>query len=524
MTADDGARARADSWDRIGADALADGTGRIAELAGVATALVRNLGSHVQALVEDVTDDSLEVAREAEALFELARDQVDGARELVRAAPRVARVVGEGVAIAARYRIQGALGGARAGLAGEAPSSLERLHRRSARRVRRLCTELRGGVLKLGQFASTRMDLLPEAWVAELSKLQDRVPPLPAWAVTRRLDEAWGPTWGPDADTRLSSFEPEPLAAASLAQVHGATLADGTPVALKLLVPGIEDVVDADLAALRVLLPAIRDLVPQVDLETLGAELARAVRRELDLEAEAEAAEAMGRAFAGDPDVIVPRVHHEACGRGVLVLERIEGERLLDFLDGCRARGEAGARDRDRIFEILIRSLCEQILVHGLFQGDPHPGNFLVVPGTDGPRLALLDFGCVERYDATLQRQYAGLATAILARDEVRMAALFAEMGFRSRDEDPSALRSYAEMFMEAFREEGGGALAFDHRAHIERVVELTRANPIAEVPPHFVLLGRVFATVGGLLLHYRPQIRLAGVLRPSLATALRTG
>ena len=164
---------------------------------------------------------------------------------------------------------QGLLDQAREGLVGEPPAGLERLHRRSARRLRVLCEELRGGVLKLGQFASTRMDLLPDAYVEELSKLQDRVPPVATAEVTARMDRELGPDWR----HRFGSFECAPLAAASLAQVHGATLTDGTPVAVKLLVPGIEDVVEADLAAMRILVPTLADLLPRVDLTTLLAAL-----------------------------------------------------------------------------------------------------------------------------------------------------------------------------------------------------------------------------------------------------------
>lgn len=510
MTLDD-ARAR-------GEDAFADAAGRLAELAGVAGALVRNVAVHVEALVDDVMDDSAEVAREAEALYGSARGRIDDAREVVRAAPRLARVVSEGLGIVARYRVHGALETARSEWTGEPRADRSRLHARSARRVRRLCEALRGGTLKLGQFASSRVDLLPPEWTAELSKLQDRVEPLPTADVATRLGETLGPDWR----GRFASFEIAPLAAASLAQVHGATLADGTPVAVKLLVPGIEEAVEADLAALRILLPTLRDLLPRIDLETFTDELTRSVRRELDLEAEAAAARELRAAFASDPDVIVPRVHPEASGPGVLVLERIEGERLVDFLDACEARGEAGLRDRDRVFAILIRSFCAQVLVHGIFQGDAHPGNFRVVPGPDGPRLALLDFGCVERYDAPLRRRYAALALAILARDEAGMAEGFAALGFQSRTPDPEALQAYAERFLAVFREDTPIARAPDRGAQVRRILELTEANPIVEVPGHFVLLGRVFASLGGLLLRYQPRIELSAILRPELAAALR--
>lgn len=496
-------------------DLWVEGAERVAELA---SALVRTVGHHVRALVEDVADDSIDVAREAEALYESARDRVGDAREAVRAAPRLTRVVSEGFTLLARHRVGRAVSAARSELTGRPADSTDALHRHSARRLRLLCEELRGGVLKLGQFVSTRGDLLPEPYLSELSKLQDRVPALPAEAVTWRLEDELGPDWG----HRFASFEPVPLAAASLAQVHGATLADGTPVAVKLLVPEIEAIVEADLAALRVLAPNLRGLLHRIDLDTLVGELARSVGRELDLEAEADAARELRRAFADDPDVIVPEVHGDASARGVLVMERIDGERLTDFLDACETRGEAGARDRDRVFEILVRSFCEQVLVHGIFQGDPHPGNFLVVPGPDGPRVALLDFGCIERYDEPTRQRYAALALATLARDEARMVELFAEIGFRSRDGGAEGLQAYAELFLSAFREGMRLDTDVDHGAQVERILELTDANPIAEIPGHFVLLGRVFASLGGLIVRYGPDIRLSALLRPGLAASLR--
>ncbi len=499
-------------------DLFAEAAGRVAEIAGVATSLVRNVAGHVEALVEDVVDDSLDVAREAEDLYDSARTRIDDAAELFRAAPRITRVASEFLSILARYRVHGALDAARSEWTGEPRSDLSRLHRRSARRARRMAEELRGGVLKLGQFASTRMDLLPTEWTRELSKLQDRVKPLPASEITARLARELGEDWR----GQFRDFEAAPIAAASLAQVHRATLADGTPVAVKVLVPDIEATLEADLVAMRTLLPTLRDLLPRVDLDTLIEELAASIRREVDLGAEAAAVAEMREAFRDDPDVIVPAPHPEASSRGVLVLDLVEGERLVDFLDGCAARGEAGARDRDRVCQILIRTLCSQVLVHGLFQGDPHPGNFLVAPGPEGPRLVLLDFGCVERYEPALRRSYAQLAMAILARNTEGMVAGFAGLGFRSRDGGTEGLDAYAELFLSAFRDGTNLEEEMDHGEQIARILELTEANPIAEIPGHFVLLGRMFASVGGLLLHYRPRIELAGILRPELASALR--
>ena len=161
------------------------------------------------------------------------------------------------------------------------------------------------------------------------------------------------------------------------------------------------------------------------------------------------------------------------------------------------------------------------MLEHGLLHADPHPGNFLVIDGADGPRLALLDFGCVQAYPAERRRAYAGLCVAVLAGDTARMAELFAAMGFATRDGDEAALRAFADLLLEAFRADTDRPLAtIEPGAALERILRLTRDNPIVAVPPDFVLLGRVFATLGGLLMRYRPQINLFQILLPFVLRA----
>jgi ubiquinone biosynthesis protein len=395
--------------------------------------------------------------------------------------------------------------------------ALERLHERGAERIYRLCVELRGGVLKLGQLASSRMDLLPHAYVAALSRLQDRVPPVSREHMAARLRDELG---APPREV-FAAFEDEPLAAASLAQVHAARLADGTEVAVKALVPGIEEIVAADLAALRIAVPALGDLLAWVDLATVVDELERTLNSELDYAGEARHAAAFAACFAGDDEIVVPRVHLERSTRRVLVMDRIHGERLTDYLDRCEARGAEGEADRDRIVSILLRAFCDQVLHHGLMQADPHPGNFLVVEGGDGPRLALLDFGCVRAYPPERRRAYADLALSVLAGSPARTAELLAAAGFSSRDGHPAALHVFAEMMLEAFRENATfDASAIDPGARLERFLELTRENPIAAIPEDFVLLARVFAALGGLLLRYRPRVNLFQILVPRLAAA----
>lgn len=486
------------------ADALTAGAGLVGRLLG-----------RVERLAADAARDADRVAGDASSLWQALTARLEELDRAVRGAPRFARVAGELLRLVATYRWHAAVRVPFAAVFRESPET-EALHQRNAERLYALCVELRGGVLKIGQFVSTRVDLLPDAYATALGRLQDRVPPAPARAIVRRLARELGP----DAADRFASFDPEPLAAASLAQVHAATLADGTPVAVKVQLPGIERLIETDLAALQATAPALRDLLP-FDVETFAAELSRAVRAELDYRAEAEHATAFAALFAGDADLVVPRVHHEHSTRRVLVLQRLEGARLTDYLDACEERGAAGAADRDRLFATLIRCVCAQVLEHGLVHADPHPGNFLVLDGAAGPRLALLDFGCVQAYPPARRAAYARLCLAVLGGDGAAMAEQFAAMGFATRDGDDAALRAFADLFLAAFRADTDRPLeALEPDAMMRRILHLTRDNPIVAVPGDFVLLGKVFASLGGLLMRYRPQVNLFQILTPYVLRA----
>ncbi len=485
-----------------------------ARVVGASGGLAARVLGNVDRLVGDVLGDATAVAADAQALYALLARRSGELRAAWQASPRFARIVGDVLKIVAAYRVHALRAEWLAPLAREA--ALARLHEAQAARFYQLCVDLRGGLLKLGQFASSRVDLLPEAWLTQLSRLQDQVPFVPYESIAAVIERELGQA----PDTLFRSFEREPIAAASLAQVHGAELADGTRVVVKVQVPGVDRDVDIDLTAFRVLAPFLSELLPQLDLVSIATEVDRAIREELDFSGEAERAIAFGARFAGDERVTVPRVHPELSARRVLTLERLEGERLVPFLESCEARGEEGARDRDALFAALIGSFCTQVLDHGAFHADPHPGNFLV---QRGGRLAIFDFGCVVTYTPELRRAYAELAGAVLGGTGERVAGLLHALGFRSRGDDPHALAKLADMFLDVFRAQGGLDFAtLDPEAEARRMLELVQANPIAHVPQHFVMLGRVFASLGGLVFRFRPQVDFFGLIAPALAAALR--
>lgn len=502
---------------RLGAD-LADLGAEIGGLVGASAARLALLLERAGDLVDDLAADSAAVAREAERLREVVIGRSASARDALRAAPRFARIVREALLLVAAYRLHRAARRPGSDLLGDAAvaAARERLDREGARRIRRLCEDLRGGVLKLGQLASTRPDLLPPPYVDELGKLQDRVPPAPPAQIAASIEESLGAA----LDARFAAFSTDPIAAASLSQVHAARLLDGAPVAVKVLVPGIEEIVEGDLAALRVVAPALREAWPRLDVEPFAQELTRSLRIELDLDAEAANAERFASESARDEGVIVPRVHHELSSRRLLVLERIEGKRLPDWLDACNERGDAGRADRDRLLSILVRTTSAQILARGFFHGDPHPGNFLVVDGESGPLLAILDFGCVQEIAPEGRRAWAQLVLAGVSRDVARAIALLEDLGFESRG-GADDLRRFSAKLLDAVGP--GGPLttrAEDASARLRALLELLSEGPAVRVPADAVLLGRVIASLGGLIARHRPGIDLLGLVLPDLLRA----
>lgn len=425
-----------------------------------------------------------------------------GARLLfqaVTATPRAKRIGTEAMMLFGTYRWMGAR--TRAISPEAARVERDATDKRAAERVVKACMELRGGVLKLGQFVSTRRDLLPPAWIDALSRLQDSVPPLPIAEIRARVEAELK---APIAE-RFATFDEQPLAAASLAQVHAATLLDGTPVAVKVQVPGVEDIMDADILLFQLLEQTARELWRSFDPGPMVAELARSAREELDYRLEAQNARDVGAALAGERSLVVPRIFDEHSTARVLTMERIDGRRLTDYL------ADASNTDRDRVLTALVRAYAIQILSLGRFQADPHPGNFLVEK--DG-RLALLDFGALHTLEPEVRAGYAALTAAVIGRDRQRAGDLLRSLGFTVREGgDEAALVDMAALLLDAFRPAPDTPLdQIDPRAAFDEALALARRSQIA-VPSHFVQLGRALAALAGLLLSYRPTIDLFAVV-----------
>ena len=243
-----------------------------------------------------------------------------------------------------------------------------------ARRYRSLAVEMGGVLIKLGQFLSIRVDLLPAEILYELAGLQDEVPPHPVQEIEAQI----AAEYGRPVDQVFAGFSPVATGAASLAQVHHARLPSGQEVVVKVLRPGIEVLVETDLKAVDLALKYLklsRMIRRRVDLDRLGEEFRRTTLRELDLVAEAASAERFGELFADEEKVRVPRVYPAASRRRVLVLEDVGFIKLADRA-GLLAAGIDPAEVARTLYRIYMRQLFEHNFVHA----DPHPGNLFVEP------------------------------------------------------------------------------------------------------------------------------------------------
>jgi len=246
--------------------------------------------------------------------------------------------------------------------------------RQIARRYRSLAVEMGGVLIKLGQFLSIRVDLLPQEVIRELSGLQDEVPPERFEDVARQIEE----DFGLPLSQVFSWIDPEPVGAASLAQVHHARLPGGEPVVVKALRPGIDVLVETDLAAVGLALRLLRfsrRVRTRVDLPRLAAEISSTTLRELDLTQEADNAERFARDFADDDRVYIPRVFRERTARRTLTLENVGYLKMGDL-----ASLERAGIDRSEVARVLYRIYMQQLFVHHFVHADPHPGNLFVRP------------------------------------------------------------------------------------------------------------------------------------------------
>lgn len=382
----------------------------------------------------------------------------------------------------------------------------KRVARRNAALLYRRILSLRGLFIKVGQFLSLRVDLLPRAYIRELSKLQDQIPAAPFPVVRERVETELGKP----LEEVFESFEPMPIAAASLGQVHEARLKDGRRVAVKVQYPGIETIVHTDIEILRLILKWYSLWRREFQSTILLDEFRQHVDMELDYIQEGKNAERIARNFAQDPRVVAPQVYWPFCTSKVLVLEFIDGIKITD-----KERLAAAGHDLKAVSVLLMDAYFRQIFRDGFFHADAHPGNIFVLPG---PRLALLDFGLSKEMDPKFLPNFVGLAAAIYQKDARRAADHFRELGLRVVDQKEDTFLEFAEFLVRNMDDViYKNPKKIDYQSLLTQILEMIREHPVVAIPSDFVLLGRVLGQLSGIGRQLGVDVQLDQVLLPHL-------
>jgi len=368
----------------------------------------------------------------------------------------------------------------------------------AAKRIAETMGSMKGAFMKLGQMMSFISDAVPEQLRTQLAQLQSDAPPM-EFALVRDVVER---ELGKPLERAFAHFDEAPLAAASIGQVHRARLPTGEEVVVKVQYPGVADAIRADLANAALLQQMMRALYPAHDPKPVIEELRARIFEEFDYANELANLEEFGRLYADHPFIVIPKAYPSHSAAQVLTLEYVAGRRFQDVLADPPER-------RSRYAEIIYRFVFGTIMRHRLFNGDPHPGNYLF----QDDRVVFLDFGCVKRFPPDMARTWANLVAAHFTGDRAAFRAHLVALGFFKADSplDAERLYNYFQLFYEPFRFDRDFAFS---RAYIASTFRQVFAPDGAfegmskqlNMPGHFVFVNRiqwgVFSILGQLAAH----------------------
>lgn len=410
----------------------------------------------------------------------------------------------------------------------------ESAHERNAKRVLSLIIELEGLWVKLGQYLSTRADVLPEAYISLLKQLQDSLPPRPLEEVCRTIQKEFGKSM----DELFLDFVKVPLATASIAQVHRATLLNGQEVVVKVQHEGIKTIILEDLKNAKSIVDWIAWAEPQFNFNPMIDEWCKESPKELDFNHEAENTRTVSKNLgcktkcddntrADQVDVLIPEV-----------IQSTEKVIISEFMDGIRLNDieslEAFGVDKQKVIEEITRAYAHQIYIDGFFNGDPHPGNFLV--SKEPPHLpVLLDFGLTKKLSSSFKKALAKMFLASAEGDHVALLSAFAEMGLKLRLDIPEQAMEITSVFFRSTTpanesHETMKSLA-DQRTKNMKVIqdkmqlnkkEVKRFNPVDAFPGDIVIFARVLNLLRGLSSTMNVRIVYQDIMRPFAESVLQ--
>ncbi|MGA7670300.1 MAG: AarF/ABC1/UbiB kinase family protein [Nitrolancea sp.] len=378
-----------------------------------------------------------------------------------------------------------------------------------AEHVRAALEDLGTTFIKLGQIMSTREDLLPPAYIAELSKLQDRVPPVPTAGIRAVIEESFGKT----VEELFHTFDDEPLAAASIGQVHAAELVSGEHVVVKVQKPGVAAQIDEDLAILQQLARFAQNRAPVAeayDLVALVDEFGWTLRSELDYMREGRNAETFRENFRDSKALVIPRIYWELTTPVVITQARIQGV-SIDDVEAISAMNLSRAELATRAVSITL----DEIFEHGFYHADPHPGNFSVLP--DG-RIVAYDFGMVGRVDDRTHDALLGLAAGIIRQDADEIVDGLAVLNVLRHGADRPGLRRDVQHLLDRYIGMSLAEYRFD--TIVNDIMTIVRRRQL-QMPSELALLLKTLSMQEGMGRRLDPALKPVEMAAPYIRRAL---
>ncbi len=386
------------------------------------------------------------------------------------------------------------------------------ISQRRATQLRDILTNLGPTFIKVGQALSTRPDLIRRDFLDELIKLQDDLPPFDNYIAQSIIEEQLGCT----IDQVYRELSPHPVAAASLGQVYRGVLHSGEEVAVKVQRPNLRPLLSLDLCLMRWAASWLGPFLPLNlghDLTLIVDEFGTKLFEEIDYINEAKNAEKFAANFEDDPEVKVPIIYREYSRESVLTLEWINGFKLTD-IEAVIAAG----LDPDELIRIGVTSGLRQLLEHGFFHADPHPGNLFAT--TDG-RMAYIDFGMMDQLEEDTKETLASAVVQLINRDYQSLARDFVNLGFLTPDTDINPIIPALEKVLGQAM--GESVANFNFKTITDEFSELMYEYPF-RVPAKFALIIRSLITQEGLALSLNPKFKIVEVSYPYVSRRLLTG
>ncbi|MBM7644564.1 ubiquinone biosynthesis protein [Scopulibacillus daqui] len=371
------------------------------------------------------------------------------------------------------------------------------------KRLRHSMEELGPTFIKFGQLLSIRRDMIPASLTKELEKLQDAVRPVNSSVIKQIISEELG---APCEDL-FETFEEECLAAASIGQAHRATLRTGESVVVKVRRPNIEDQVNIDVEILRDLARLIENRyawAKHYQLREIVDELAVAIRNEMDYSQEARNTEKFRQMFENNDDVIIPSIYWDYSTKKVLTSQYIEGKKFIELKEL-----PSDEFNKKLLAERLVNSFLDQVLIKGVYHGDPHPGNIFFLPGN---KIAYIDFGQIGVLSSEMKENFASLIIGLMSKDTDMLLHTVQRMANMPHDIDESKLKSDIDTLKDKYYDIPMSQINIGDA--IADLFNTTQRNRIT-IPKDYTMLGKALMTIEGFITDLDSELSLIHLAEP---------